>query len=134
MKKFIPFTTAVFLLVQCIGHSQNKNTNTMSKTQDTVLQTQDAKTEVDTKKFKDFIGKYILVEADFELEIIEEDNMMYIVSPFSIDKLIQINETTLREPTRGVDLERIQNNENALKFTQNGYVTTLKRVDAIPEK
>ena len=76
----------------------------------------------------------MLEEGDFELEIVQEDNKMYIISPFSKDILIPKNETTLTELTRGVDLELIKDNKDALKFTQNGYVTTIKRVKPKTEK
>jgi len=69
------------------------------------------------------------VEADFELEIVQDGNKMYIISPFSKDPLIQKNETTLREPIRGVDLELIEGDTSALKYTQNGYETLIKRVN-----
>ncbi len=49
-------------------------------------------------------------------------------SPFSKVILIQKNVTTLHEPTRGVDLELIKASKDALKYTQNGYETTIKRV------
>ena len=35
---------------------------------------------------------------------------------------------------RGVELERIEGDKNALKFTQNGYKTIIKRVEAKEEK
>ncbi len=130
MKNLIQFTTVLFLLIQTIGYSQEQNTETMSKKLDTISKVQNIQTEIDTEKFKSFIGTYLLVEADFELEIVQENSKMYIVSPFSKDILVQKNETTLREPTRGVDLELIKDDENALKFTQNGYETTITRVNS----
>ena len=130
MKNLIQITTVLFLLVQTIGYSQTKNTETISKKQDSILKQQDTKIEIDTTTLKSFVGKYLLEEADFELEIVQEDDKMFIISPFSKDPLILINETTLHEPTRGVDLELIKDNENALKFTQNGYETIIKRVNS----
>jgi hypothetical protein len=121
MKNLIKIATALILLVHTIGYSQEERTSTITKKQD-------AKTSIDTEKFKSFVGIYLLEEADFELEIVQEDTAMYIVSPFSKDLLVQKNETTLREPTRGVDLERIEADETGLKFTQNGYETVIKRV------
>ena len=116
-------TTVLFLLVQTIGYSQTKDTETTSKEQDT-------KIEIDTTILKSFVGKYLLVEADFELEIVQENDKMFIISPYSKDILIQTNETTLHEPTRGVDLELIKDNKTALKFTQNGYETIIEKVDS----
>lgn len=128
MKNLIQIATVLLLLVQTIGYSQTQNTESTSNKQDTVLKKENTKTKIDTEKFKGFIGKYFLEEADFNLEIIEEDNKMYIVSPFSKDILISKNGTSLYEATRGVDLELIKDNKDALKFTQNGYETTIKRV------
>jgi hypothetical protein len=125
MKNLFQITTVLFLLVQTIGFSQTKNTGVSSNTQDASTENASTSTEFDAKKF---LGKFYLAEADFALEIIEEDNKMYIVTPFSKDILIPKNETTIHELTRGVDLELIKDDANALKFTQNGYVTTVKRV------
>ena len=134
MKNLIQFTIALFLLVQTTGYSQVKNTEAISKKPDTSSENQNAKAKIDTEKFKNFIGKYLLVEADFELEIIQENDKMFIISPFFKDILIQKNETTLHEPTRGVDLESIKDDKNALKFSQNGYITTIKRVASKTQK
>ncbi len=134
MKNLIQITTVLFLLVQTIGYSQTKNTDTISKKQDTILKEQSTKIEIDTMTLKSFVGKYLLEEADFELEIVQEKDKMYIISPFSKDLLILINETTLHEPSRGVDLELIKDDINALKFTQNGYETIIKRVNSKTKK
>lgn len=128
MKNLIQITTVLFLFAQTIGFSQTTKTDATSSKQDTILKKEVVKTASDTLQLQSFIGKYLLEEADFTLEIIEENSQMYIVSPFSKDLLILKNETTLHEPTRGVDLELIKNDKDALKFTQNGYVTTIKRV------
>ena len=123
MKNLIQFTVVLFLLAQTIGYSQTKDT-------ETIPEKQIAKIEIDTANLKYFVGTYLLVEAGFELEIVKEDDAMFIITEFSKDKLIQRNDTTLNEPTRGVDLELIADNRNALKFTQNGYETIIKRVDS----
>lgn len=125
MKNLIQFTAVLFLLVQTTGYSQTKPTETVSIKQDTSLKKLTTKTEVDTNTF---IGTYFLVEADITLEIIQEGNKLYLVAPGSKDLLTQKNKTTLREPVRGVDLELIKDDKNALKFTQNGYETTINRV------
>lgn len=130
MKTLIQITTVLLLLVQTIGFSQTKNPETNSKKQDTIINKKSTKTAIDTEKF---IGIYYLAEADFNLEIIQESNKMYIISPFSKDLLIPINKTTLREVTRGVNLELIKTNENALKYTQNGYETVIKKVNSKTE-
>lgn len=132
MKNLIQITTVLFLFVQTISYSQTEKTKSTSNKQGIALKKESTKTETD--KLKDFIGTYFLEEGNFELEIVEEDNKMYIISPFSKDLLIPKNETTLHELIRGVDLELITDNKNALKFTQNGYETTIKRVKSKTEK
>lgn len=121
MKTLFKITTVLFLCVQSMAFSQTKDLETTSEKQEEVIQT-------DNTTLQKFIGKYYLAEADFELEIVNENDKMYIISPFSKDVLIQKNETTLRESSRGVDLELIADNANALKFTQNGYETVIKKV------
>lgn len=130
MKNLIQFTTALFLLVQTIGYSQTKNTKTISEKQDTTLKKQNKETKISTKNLKKFIGKYILEEANFTVEIVQEKDKMYIITEFSKDLLTLKNETTLQELTRGVDLELIKNNKDALKFGQNGYEAIIKRVNS----
>lgn len=134
MKTLIQITTVCFFLVQTIGYGQTEGAATTGTNEETVLKNSNTETEIDIEKFQSFIGTYLLIEADFTLEIVLENSLMYVVSPFSKDILIQKNETTLREPTRGVDLERIVDNDNDLKFTQNGYETVIIRVDATTEK
>lgn len=119
MKHVIQLAIVLLVGIQAIGLSQTAPATPV---------VQETKTAIETEKFKDAIGSFMLEEAGFELEIVQEDTKMYIVTEFSKDILVQKNETTLREPTRGVDLELIADNTNALKFTQNGYETLIKRV------
>ena len=128
MKTLKQITLFALLLVQTIGFSQTKSTETPTKKVETVQKNEKKTTKVDTKNLKKFIGTYNLVEANFTLDIVQEKGKMYIITEFSKDELLLKNETTLHEFTRGVDLELIEGNENALKFTQNGYVTTIDRV------
>lgn len=121
MKNLIQLTTVFLLFVQITGFSQTKNTEPITKKQN-------VKEIIGPKNLKKFIGEYLLEEANFTLEIVQEKGKMYIITEFSKDVLIQKNRTTLREPTRGVDLELIKNNKNALKFTQNGYETVITKV------
>lgn len=134
MKNLIQLTTTLLLVVQTIGFSQTENTEPISQKELTTLITQQATTAIETEKFQDAVGSFLLEEGNFELEIVEEEDKMYIISPFSKDLLVQKNATTLREPTRGVDLELVGDNKNALKFTQNGYETVIKRVKPKTEK
>jgi len=121
-------------MAQTMGYGQTKDTATNSQQQEASLTQQSTNTKTATKNDKYFIGTFLLEEAGFELEIVKEDGKMYIVTEFSKDILIQKNETTLHEITRGVDLALIENNKDALKFTQNGYETTIVRVNATTEK
>lgn len=121
MKNLIQITTVLFLLVQTMSYSQTKENETTLKKNSTEI-------KVDTTKLKDFMGTFFLAEGDFNFEIVMENDKMYVISPFSKDILIQTNDTTLHEITRGVDFQIIKGNKDALKFTQNGYETTMKRV------
>ncbi len=128
MKNLIQSTLSLFFLAQTAGYSQTKTVEVNSDQVATSLKKKSTNTETETQDTNSFLGTYFLAEADFELEIVEEDNKMYIISPFSKDILIQTNEATVHEPTRGVDLELIAKDKNALKYTQNGYETIIKRV------
>ncbi|MFK8060769.1 MAG: hypothetical protein AB8B78_11850 [Polaribacter sp.] len=128
MKTLKHITIIAILLVQTIGFSQTKSKENASKKEKKVLKKQTEVTKVDTKNLKKFIGTYNLVEANFTLDIVQEKGKMYIVTEFSKDELLLKDETTLTEFTRGVDLQLIEGNTNALKFTQNGYETTIERV------
>lgn len=121
MKTLKQITVLAFLLAQTIGFSQTKE-------QETTQKEKKETTNVDTKNLKKFIGTYNLVEANFTLDIVQENGKMFIITEFSKDELLLKNVTTLHEFTRGVDLELIEGNENALKFSQNGYVTNIERV------
>ncbi|WP_111707698.1 serine hydrolase domain-containing protein [Lutibacter citreus] len=85
--------------------------------------------EIDLDSFKNFIGNYLLKEANITLEIIEENSKMYLVGQGTKNLLVQKNENTLFETSHGVDLERVNGDINTLKFTQNGYKTTISRVN-----
>lgn len=134
MLKLIQITTALVLFVQTIGYSQTEQTNLTTQPEETVLTKQPAKTEIDAQTAEKFVGTYYLSEGDFNLQIVMEDNDFFIVTEFSKDLLLQKNETTLHELTRGVDLALIKDHKNALKFSQNGYVTTINRVAAKTQK
>ena len=123
MKNLIQITTVLFLLIQTIGYSQTKKTDTISNKQDTNL-----KQEIDTEKFKAFIGSYFLEEANETLSIIQEKGKLYLADTATKNLLTKKNDTTLYEEKYGVFLELIKSDKNGLKFTQNGYETTIKRV------
>jgi len=126
MKNLIQITTVLFLAVQTMMFSQVDSEITSEK--------QIQHTELETTNLQDFIGVYFLAEADFNLEIIQEDGDMYIISPFDKDILVQTKENTLHEPIRGVDLTLLDDDKSALKYNQNGYETMIKRVEPKTEK
>lgn len=128
MKNLISFTSALFILFQTLVFCQTEKENTLPKLQETEQATE----KIETEKFRNFIGKFLLEEGNLELEVVQEGDYMYIISPFSKDPLIQKNDSTLREPGRGVDLSSIAGNDG-LQFNQNGYETILKRVAPTPE-
>jgi hypothetical protein len=128
MKTLKQITLFALLLVQTIGFSQTKSTETQTKKVETVQKNEKETIKVDTKNLKKFIGTYNLVEANFTLDIVQEKGKMYIITEFSKDQLLLKDENTLTEFTRGVDLQLIEGNTDALKFTQNGYETTIERV------
>lgn len=127
MKHLIQLTTAIALLISTMGYAQTELAQANSEKLETT-------TQITTDPMASFIGTFYLAEGDFNLEIVEEDKKFYIVSPFSKDILVPKSLTKLHEPTRGVDLELIDNDKSALKFTQNGYETTIKRVEVTTEK
>ncbi len=120
MKTLQRLTILSLIFFQTIGYGQEKNTETISKNK--------KETTINIDNYNSFIGKYIMEEANFELEIIRENDKMFIVTEFSKDLLLPINKNTLQEYKRGVDLELIKGNKNALKFSQNGYETIIERV------
>ena len=87
MKTLFKITTILFLCIQSIGFSQTKDLETTSEKQEVTTQITDA----DLEKF---IGKFLLVKGDFELEIVREENKVFIISPFSKDVLTTKNKTT----------------------------------------
>ncbi len=124
MKTLQQITLFTLLLVQTIGFSQTKSTETV----ETSEQNKKEITKIDTKNLVKFIGTYNLAEANFTLDIVQEEGKMYIITEFSKDQLLLKDENTLTEFTRGVDLQLIEGNKDALKFMQNGFETIIDRV------
>lgn len=124
MKTLQQITLFTLLLVQTIGFSQTKSTETA----ETSEQNKKEITKIDTKNLAKFIGTYNLAEANFTLDIVQEEGKMYIITEFSKDQLLLKDENTLTEFTRGVDLQLIEGNKDALKFMQNGFETIIDRV------
>ena len=84
---------------------------------------------IDIETFRDFIGTYYLEEAKLVLEIIEEGNKLYLLAEAQGVKseLIQKNKSTLFDTTVGATLERLEDSDAGLKFSQNGFETLIKR-------
>ncbi len=80
--------------------------------------------------FHKYIGKFLLKEANLVLEVVVEEDKMFVVSEAQNMKseLFQKNKTTLFETVAGANLEVIANNNNALTFSQNGFTTTINRI------
>ena len=127
MKTLKKITVLTLLLVHTIGFSQSKNEQKEANSKKVELKKE---VKVDAKKLKKFIGKYDLSEGNITLEIVQEKDKMYIISPWSKDLLKVKDENTLIEPTRGVYLNIIKDNKNALKYFQNGYETTIKKINS----
>ncbi len=84
---------------------------------------------IDLKNFKKYTGTYLLKEANLTLEIILENNKMYLVSEAQGVKseLIQKDGKSLYDTTVGVVLTQIEEDTNSLSFSQNGFVTTISK-------
>ncbi|QTD39085.1 beta-lactamase family protein [Polaribacter batillariae] len=85
---------------------------------------------VDLNNFKKYTGTYLLKEANLELEIILEDNKMYIVVAAQGVKseLAQKDKNSVSDKLVGVVLSKIDGNTDSLKFNQNGFETTINRI------
>jgi len=82
------------------------------------------------EKFKNYAGKYLLKEANLVLEVVVENNKMFLVSEQqgSKSQLFQKDETTLFDTQVGASIAIIKDNNKALIFSQNGLETTIKRI------
>lgn len=82
--------------------------------------------------FKNYVGTYLLAEANLELEIVLEGDAMYLVVPSQDAKseLTQKNSTTLIDKTVGATLTIIEDTVDRLKFEQNGFSTEIAKVSS----
>ncbi len=87
---------------------------------------------IDIDNFKKYAGTYFLKEANLTLKITLENNKMYLVSEAQGVKseLTQQNEKSLYDTTVGVILTQIQNDNNSLSFSQNGFTTTINKISS----
>ncbi len=84
---------------------------------------------IDLKNFKKYTGTYLLKEANLTLEIVLENDKMYLVSEAQGVKseLTQKDDKSLYDTTVGVVLTQIEDDNNSLSFSQNGFVTTISK-------
>ena len=87
-------------------------------------------TAVDIEKFKKYVGKYMLKEANLELEIMLENEKMYLfVAAQNIkSELTQVSASELLDTSVGATLSRIDGDADSLTFSQNGFTTTIDKV------
>ncbi|CAM1369226.1 serine hydrolase domain-containing protein [Tenacibaculum xiamenense] len=87
---------------------------------------------VNLSDFKDTTGKYLLKEANLVLEIKEENKKLYLIveAQGAKSELAQKSEDTLYDTTVGASLTKITGSQNSLTFKQNGFTTTITRIDS----
>jgi len=87
---------------------------------------------VDIDLFKAYTGSYLLKEANLTLEIVIEETKMYLIVEAQGVKseLTQKSDTSLYDTVVGVILSKVDDDPNVLTFNQNGFVTTIARVDS----
>lgn len=87
--------------------------------------------DVDIDKFKKYVGKYLLKEANLELNISLENGKMYLEAPSQGVKseLTQKDDKTLSDTTVGATLTIISTDDKSLGFSQNGFETTIAKVE-----
>jgi CubicO group peptidase (beta-lactamase class C family) len=86
--------------------------------------------DVDIANFKEYVGSYLIKEADLILKIKVENNKIFLISEAqgSKSELNQKDENTLIEKTSGVNLTKIKDDPNSLTFSQNGFTTTINKI------
>ncbi len=86
--------------------------------------------DVDIDNFKEYVGSYLIKEADLILKISVEDHKIFLISEAqgSKSELNQKDENTLIEKTSGVNLTKVANAPNSLTFSQNGFTTIINKI------
>ena len=114
--------------------AQNGFETTIKRIDPSTLPTEAVGEAIDMSIFETIVGKYLLKEADLVLELVSEDGALYLVSEAqgAKSKLLQKNSFTLIDNDTGVTLELIEGNM-ALKFNQNGFETTINRIEPSKE-
>ncbi|MCH2230358.1 MAG: beta-lactamase family protein [Crocinitomicaceae bacterium] len=84
----------------------------------------------DLDKFKHLVGSYELKQNGMLFEFSIEDNRLYLTVPSQGIKceMNQKNSTTIVDTQVGANFELIEGNNEAIKFSQNGFETQLNRV------
>jgi len=87
---------------------------------------------ISIENFKKYTGTYLLKEANLTLKIALEENKMYLISKAQglKSELVQKTDTSLYDTTVGVVLTQIEEDDNSLSFTQNGFTTTISKVNS----
>lgn len=85
---------------------------------------------IDIENFKEYTGTYLLKEANLNLEIVLEENKMYLVVDAQGVKseLTQKSKISLYDTTVGVVLTKIEGNKESLSFNQNGFETIITKI------
>ncbi len=88
--------------------------------------------KTDIGLFKKYVGKYLLKEANMTFEILLEKDKLYLfVEAQGVkSQLLHKDETTLYDTTVGASLTLIKDDEDALTFSQNGFTTTIARINS----
>lgn len=83
------------------------------------------------EKFKSYAGKYLIKEANLVLEVVVEDDKIFIASETQNFKhqLFQKEENTFFDPQLGVSLTLITDNNKALIFRQSGFKSIINRIE-----
>lgn len=86
---------------------------------------------LDLSKFQHFIGKFELKEANLTFEITLEENKLYLNVPAQDVKseLIAKDDTTLVDAIVGASFTTVEGNKDQLTFAQNGFKTTIHRLE-----
>ena len=86
---------------------------------------------IDIDNFRNCVGTYLLKEANLELEIVIEGEKMFLISEAqgSKSELIQKAANAMSDTEVGVTLTLIEGDNESLTFNQNGFETTMSRIE-----
>lgn len=125
-----PKTKALFLLF-----SNTKSIPYQKMIQDDILMFLNGKevlsnNTINLDIFKQYVGSFLLKEANINFNILlQEDKMFLEVKEQGVkSQLFQKDKNTLFDAVVGATFSIIKDNDNAMTFSQNGFVTTINRV------